>query len=149
VAVPPDRGRPIRVLLAKLGLDSHTIGVTVIARALRDAGMEVVYSGLKQTPEMVVATAIQEDVDVVGLSSLSAAHMHHFPRVVELLREQGAGDRLVIAGGVIPEEDARELRRLGVREVFTMGTPTDEIVAYIRKWAATRQPTGRAERSFG
>jgi methylmalonyl-CoA mutase C-terminal domain/subunit len=131
-------GPRIRVLLAKLGLDSHTIGVTVIARALRDAGMEVVYSGLKQTPEMVVATAIQEDVDVVGLSSLSAAHMQHFPRVVELLREQGAGDKLVIAGGVIPAEDAALLRRAGVRAIFTMGTATDEIVAYIRQWAATR-----------
>jgi methylmalonyl-CoA mutase C-terminal domain/subunit len=131
-------GRTLRVLLAKLGLDSHTIGVTVIARALRDAGMEVIYSGLKQTPEMVAATAIQEDVDVVGLSSLSAAHMQHFPRVVELLREQGAGEKLVIAGGVIPAEDAAELRRAGVREIFTMGTPTDEIVAYIRQWAASR-----------
>jgi methylmalonyl-CoA mutase C-terminal domain/subunit len=130
--------RPIRVLLAKLGLDSHTIGVTVIARALRDAGMEVIYSGLKQTPEMVVATAIQEDVDVVGLSSLSAAHMQHFPRVVELLREQGAGDKLVIAGGVIPAEDAAELRRVGVAAIFTMGTSTDEIVAYLRQWAANR-----------
>jgi methylmalonyl-CoA mutase C-terminal domain/subunit len=136
---PADPGGPrIRVLLAKLGLDSHTIGVTVIARALRDAGMEVVYSGLKQTPETVAAAAIQEDVDVVGLSSLSAAHMQHFPRVVELLREQGAGDKLVIAGGVIPAEDAAELRRVGVRAIFTMGTPTDEIVAYIRQWAATR-----------
>ena len=130
--------RPIRVLLAKLGLDSHTIGVTVIARALRDAGMEVIYSGLKQTPEMVAATAIQEDVDVVGLSSLSAAHMQHFPRVVELLREQGAGDKLVIAGGVIPAEDAAMLRRVGVAAIFTMGTSTDEIVAYLRQWAASR-----------
>ena len=136
-AAAPDAKR-IRVLLAKLGLDSHTIGVTVIARALRDAGMEVIYSGLKQTPEMVAAAAIQEDVDVVGLSSLSAAHMQHFPRVVELLREQGAGEKLVIAGGVIPAGDAAELRRAGVREIFTMGTPTDEIVAYIRQWAASR-----------
>jgi methylmalonyl-CoA mutase C-terminal domain/subunit len=127
----------IRVLLAKLGLDSHTIGVTVIARALRDAGMEVIYSGLKQTPEMVVATAIQEDVDVVGMSSLSAAHMRHLPRVAELLREQGAGDKLVIAGGVIPEEDTGALKRAGVAEIFTMGTPTDEIVAYIRNWWAS------------
>ncbi|TFG92100.1 MAG: cobalamin B12-binding domain-containing protein [Myxococcales bacterium] len=133
----PDEPR-VRVLLAKLGLDSHTIGVTVIARALRDAGMEVIYSGLKQTPEMVAATAIQEDVDVVGLSSLSAAHMQHFPRVVELLREQGADDKLVIAGGVIPAEDAAELRRVGVAEIFTMGTSTDDIVAYIRNWAINR-----------
>ncbi len=130
--------RRIRVLLAKLGLDSHTIGVTVIAQALRDAGMEVVYSGLKQTPEMVVQTAIQEDVDVVGMSSLSAAHMHHFPRVVELLREQGAGDKLVIAGGVIPEEDAEALRQRGVAEIFTMGTETRAIVDYIRAWADRR-----------
>ena len=130
--------RRIRVLLAKLGLDSHTIGVTVIARALRDAGMEVIYSGLKQTPEMVAATAVQEDVDVVGLSSLSAAHMQHFPRVVELLREQGAGDKLLIAGGVIPAEDAARLRQAGVAAIFTMGTSTDEIVAFLRQWAANR-----------
>jgi methylmalonyl-CoA mutase C-terminal domain/subunit len=133
------QARRIRVLLAKLGLDSHTIGVTVIARALRDAGMEVIYSGLKQTPEMVAATAIQEDVDVVGMSSLSAAHMRHLPRVVELLREQGAGDKLVIAGGVIPAEDAGALKGAGIREIFTMGTPTDEIVAYIREWAAANR----------
>ncbi|MDJ0853464.1 MAG: cobalamin B12-binding domain-containing protein [Myxococcota bacterium] len=128
----------IRVLLAKLGLDSHTIGVTVIAQALRDAGMEVVYSGLKQTPEMVVQTAIQEGVDVIGMSSLSAAHMHHFPRVVELLREQGAGDKLVIAGGVIPEEDAAELKAQGVAEIFTMGTGTGAIVEYIQRWSESR-----------
>jgi methylmalonyl-CoA mutase C-terminal domain/subunit len=136
VAAP--RERRIRVLLAKLGLDSHTIGVTVIARALRDAGMEVVYSGLKQTPEMVVATAVQEDVDVVGLSSLSAAHMQHLPRVVSLLRERGAADKLVVAGGVIPDEDAVELKRLGIAEIFTMGARTDDIVAYIRQWSAGR-----------
>jgi methylmalonyl-CoA mutase, C-terminal domain len=130
--------RPLRVLLAKLGLDSHTIGVTVIARALRDAGMEVIYSGLKQTPEMVVATAIQEDVDVVGVSSLSAAHMHHIPRVVELLREEGAGDVLVIAGGVIPDEDGAELRRRGVARIFTMGAETASIVAYLKDWWASR-----------
>ncbi|MBI4516554.1 MAG: cobalamin B12-binding domain-containing protein [Deltaproteobacteria bacterium] len=131
-----DGDKRVRVLLAKLGLDSHTIGVTVIAAALRDAGMEVIFSGLKQTPEMVVKTAIEEDVDVVGLSSLSAAHMRHFPRVVELLRAQGAGDKLVLGGGVIPEEDARALRRGGVQEIFTMGTPTGDIVAYIRNWYA-------------
>jgi methylmalonyl-CoA mutase C-terminal domain/subunit len=134
--------RRTRVLLAKLGLDSHTIGVTVIAHALRDAGIEVVYSGLKQTPEMVVTSAIQEDVDVVGLSSLSAAHMQHFPRVVELLRERGAGDKLVIAGGVIPDEDAAELRRLGIAEIFTMGTETSAIVEYIRRWSAARPASG-------
>jgi methylmalonyl-CoA mutase C-terminal domain/subunit len=136
--VAGSRERRIRVLLAKLGLDSHTIGVTVIARALRDAGMEVVYSGLKQTPEMVVNAAVQEDVDVVGLSSLSAAHMQHLPRVVELLRAQGAGDKLVVAGGVIPDEDAAELKKLGIAEIFTMGARTDDIVAYIRRWWAAR-----------
>ncbi len=130
--------RPIRVLLAKLGLDSHTIGVTVIAKALRDAGMEVIYTGLKQTPEMVVNAAIQEDADVVGLSSLSAAHMKHLPRVVELLREQGAGDKLVIVGGVIPAEDAPALEAAGIAKIFTMGAKTDEIVAYIRAWDAAR-----------
>jgi methylmalonyl-CoA mutase, C-terminal domain len=131
-------GRPLRVLLAKLGLDSHTIGVTVIAKALRDAGMEVIYTGLKQTPEMVVNAAIQEDADVVGLSSLSAAHMQHLPRVAQLLREQGAGDKLVIVGGVIPAEDAPALEAAGIAKIFTMGAKTDEIVAYIRAWDAAR-----------
>jgi methylmalonyl-CoA mutase, C-terminal domain len=130
--------RPIRVLLAKLGLDTHTIGITVIAHALRDAGMEVIFTGLKQSPEMVAATAIQEDVDVVGISSLSAAHMRHVPRVVELLREQGAGDKLVVAGGVIPQEDAARLKSLGVHETFTMGAHTDEVVEFIRRWIRQR-----------
>ncbi len=132
------RVRPVRVLLAKLGLDSHTIGVTVIAKALRDAGMEVIYTGLKQTPEMVANAAIQEDADVVGLSSLSAAHMQHLPRVVQLLREQGAGDKLVIVGGVIPPEDAPALEAAGIARIFTMGAKTDEIVDYIRAWWARR-----------
>lgn len=132
------RKRTIRVLLAKLGLDAHTIGVTVIAKALRDAGMEVIYSGLKQTPEMVVATAIQEDVDVVGISSLSAAHMNHLPRVIELLKEEGVGDKLIIAGGVIPEEDAATLKAQGVAEIFTMGAETGAIAQYIEDWWATR-----------
>ncbi len=131
--------RRIRVLLAKLGLDAHTIGVNVIAEALRDAGMEVIYSGLKQTPEMVANTAIQEDVDVVGMSSLSAAHMAHFPRVVELLRERGVDDKLVIAGGVIPEEDAADLKARGISEIFTMGTATSAIVEYIQDWHAQRE----------
>ena len=129
----------IRVLLAKLGLDSHTIGVTVIAKALRDAGMEVIYSGLKQTPEMVVRTAIQEDVDVVGLSSLSAAHMSHFSRVLELLRAEGAGDKLVIGGGVIPEPDAEKLRGMGVAAIFTMGATTTEIIEFIERWWTQRE----------
>jgi methylmalonyl-CoA mutase C-terminal domain/subunit len=134
---PPKR--PVRVLLAKLGLDTHTVGVTVIAHALRDAGMEVIFTGLKQTPEMVVNAAIQEDVDVVGISSLSAAHMRHIPRVAALLREAGAGDKLLIVGGVIPDEDAAELKRIGVGEVFTMGTETKRIVEYIQSWWANRQ----------
>lgn len=133
-ARPPER--PIRVLLAKLGLDTHTIGVTVVAHALRDAGMEVIFTGLKQTPEAVVATAIQEDVDVVGISSLSAAHMQHVPRVVELLRAQGAADKCVIAGGVIPAEDAAALRAAGVHAIFTMGADTRDIVAFIRRWCS-------------
>jgi len=126
--------RPIRILLAKVGLDSHTIGVTVIAKALRDAGMEVIYTGLKQTPEMVVRAAIQEDADVIGLSSLSAAHMRHFPAVLELLREHGADDKLVIAGGVIPEEDVAKLRAAGVAAVFTMGARTTEIIDFLERW---------------
>jgi methylmalonyl-CoA mutase C-terminal domain/subunit len=132
----PDRR--IRVLLAKLGLDTHTIGVTVVAHALRDAGMEVIFTGLKQTPEAVVGTAIQEDVDVVGISSLSAAHMRHVPQVVALLRARGAGDKCVIAGGVIPHEDAAALRAAGVNEIFTMGAQTTDIIDYIRRWCSGR-----------
>lgn len=130
--------KKIRVLVAKLGLDAHTIGVTVLAQAMRDAGMEVIYSGLRQTPEMVAQTAIQEDVDVVGLSSLSGAHMKHFPRVVELLREKGAGDKLVIGGGVIPDEDVEALKQRGVSELFTMGTHTQDVCKYISSWWAER-----------
>ena len=125
--------RRIRVLLAKLGLDAHTIGVTVIAQAMRDAGMEVVYTGLRQTPEMVVNAAIQEGVDVVGLSSLSAAHMKHFPEVVRQLQERGAEEILIVGGGVIPEEDAAELIEAGLDRIFTMGTDTREIVHYIEQ----------------
>jgi len=125
--------RRIRVLLAKLGLDAHTIGVTVIAQAMRDAGMEVVYTGLRQTPEMVVNAAIQEGVDVVGLSSLSAAHMKHFPEVVRQLRERGAEEILIVGGGVIPEEDEAELIAAGLDRIFTMGTDTREIVQYIEQ----------------
>jgi len=126
--------RTLRVLVAKLGLDAHTIGVTVLARALRDAGMEVIYSGLRQTPEMVVNTAIQEDVDVVGLSSLSGAHMKHFPKVVELLSAKGAGEKLVIGGGVIPEEDVKALEEAGMAAIFTMGTDTRDVVEYLQTW---------------
>ncbi|MEE3325866.1 MAG: cobalamin B12-binding domain-containing protein [Myxococcota bacterium] len=132
---------PIRVLLAKLGLDAHTIGINVIAQAMRDAGMEVIYSGLRQTPEMVVNAAIQEGVDVVGMSSLSAAHMQHFPEVVRQLRERGAGDILVIGGGVIPEEDAAELMEAGLDQIFTMGTDTREIVRYLEERVRERDAT--------
>lgn len=130
--------RKIRILVAKPGLDGHDRGAKVVASALRDAGMEVIYTGLHQTPEMIVEAAIQEDVDVVGLSLLSGAHMTLFPRVVGLLKEQGAGDKLVVAGGIIPEEDHAPLKEAGVAEVFGPGTPTSRIVEFIRQAAASR-----------
>jgi methylmalonyl-CoA mutase C-terminal domain/subunit len=130
--------RPLRVLLAKLGLDTHTVGLTVVAHALRDAGMEVIFTGLKQTPEAVASAAIQEDVDVVGISSLSAGHTRSLPRLARLLREQGAGEKLLVAGGVIPQEDLPLLAQAGYARVFTMGTDTREIVAYLRDWWAQR-----------
>jgi len=123
----------IRVLLAKPGLDGHDRGVKVIARALRDAGMEVIYTGLRQTPEMVVSAALQEDVDAIGLSILSGAHMTLFPRVVELAREQGLDDVIIFGGGIIPDEDIPRLKELGVSAVFTPGTRMDEIIEFIRK----------------
>ena len=130
--------RKIRVLIGKPGLDGHDRGAKVVASALRDAGMEVIYTGLHQTPEMIVEAAVQEDVDVVGLSILSGAHLTLFPKVVELLKEKGAGDMLVVGGGIIPEDDARELKRMGLAEVFTPGTPTTEIVEYIKREMASR-----------
>jgi methylmalonyl-CoA mutase C-terminal domain/subunit len=123
----------IRVLVAKPGLDGHDRGAKVLALALRDAGMEVIYTGLRQTPELIAAAAIQEDVDVVGLSCLSGAHLHLFPRVVELLAEQGADDIMVIGGGIIPEHDVPELKAKGTREVFGPGSSAEDIVAYIRE----------------
>jgi len=128
----------IRVLLAKPGLDGHDRGVKVLALALRDAGLEVIYSGLRQTPEQIVAAAIQEDVDVIGLSCLSGAHNYLFPRVVELLKEQGADDILVIGGGIIPESDIPALQAKGTRAIFGPGTPTTEIVHYIQEHAPRR-----------
>ncbi len=125
--------KKIRVLVAKAGLDGHDRGAKVIAQALRDAGMEVIYTGLRQTPEQIVETAIQEDVQVVGISSLSGAHMHLFPPVVQLLREQGAADVLVIGGGVIPMEDIPYLKEAGIAEIFTPGASTEDIVKYIRE----------------
>jgi methylmalonyl-CoA mutase C-terminal domain/subunit len=139
-------GRKIRVVVAKPGLDGHDRGAKIIARALRDAGMEVIYTGLHQTPEQVVATVIQEDAHAIGLSILSGAHMTLVPRVVELLREQGADDVVVTVGGTIPADDAPELKKLGVAEVFTPGAPTDEIVDFIRR-AVTERRTLAAQPS--
>ena len=127
-----DDGRKIRVVVAKPGLDGHDRGAKIIARALRDSGMEVIYTGLHQTPEQIAATVIQEDADAVGLSILSGAHMTLVPKVVELLREQGVEDVVITVGGTIPAEDAPELKRLGVAEVFTPGASTDGIVDFIR-----------------
>jgi methylmalonyl-CoA mutase C-terminal domain/subunit len=124
--------RPIRVLIAKPGLDGHDRGAKVIARALRDAGMEVIYTGLRQTPEQIVATAVQEDVDVVGMSILSGAHNHLFPRVAELLKEQGVDDILIIGGGVIPDDDIQGLKEAGIKEIFTPGTETTKMIEYIK-----------------
>jgi len=126
----PDK--KIRVLIAKPGLDGHDRGAKVIARALRDAGMEVIYTGIRQTPEMIAEAALQEDVDVVGLSILSGAHLALFPRIVSLLRENGLDDVLVVAGGIIPDEDVPALNDMGIGGVFGPGTPTDEIVDFIR-----------------
>jgi methylmalonyl-CoA mutase C-terminal domain/subunit len=138
--------RPLRILLAKLGLDTHTVGITVVAHALREAGMEVIFAGLKQTPEMVVSAAIQEDVDVVGISSLSAGHTRSLPRLARLLREQGGADKLLIVGGVIPEEDQPLLAQAGVARIFTMGTDTRDIARYLDDWWRARlaQPEGPA-----
>lgn len=123
----------IRVVVAKPGLDGHDRGAKIIARALRDAGMEVIYTGLHQTPEQIVETAIQEDADAVGVSILSGAHMTLVPRILELLRANGAGDVLVLVGGTIPADDAEELRRLGVAGVFGPGAPTSEIIAFLQR----------------
>jgi methylmalonyl-CoA mutase C-terminal domain/subunit len=124
--------RRLRVMVAKPGLDGHDRGARVIARAFRDAGFEVVYSGLHQTPEEIVRAAIQEDVDMVGLSSLAGAHMYLFPRVVELLREAGARDIMVIGGGIVPEEDIPMLKALGIGEIFTPGVALNEIVNWVK-----------------
>ena len=130
--------KKIRVLVAKPGLDGHDRGAKVVARALRDAGMEVIYTGIRQTPEMIVEAALQEDVDVVGLSILSGAHMELFPLVMKGLKKKGIANVLVVAGGIIPEEDKTELARAGVRTVFGPGTPTTEIIDFIKKNAPER-----------
>jgi methylmalonyl-CoA mutase, C-terminal domain len=134
--------RKIRVVVAKPGLDGHDRGAKIIARALRDAGMEVIYTGLHQTPEQIAETVIQEDADAVGLSILSGAHMTLVPKVVELLQAQGVDDVLVTVGGTIPADDIPELKQLGVAEVFTPGAGTDEIVDFIRERASARDASG-------
>lgn len=125
--------KKIRVLIAKPGLDGHDRGAKVVARALRDAGFEVIYTGLRQTPEQIAEAALQEDVDVVGLSILSGAHMRLFPDILKLLKERGMEDVLVIAGGIIPEDDIKPLKKLGIKGIFGPGTPTGEIIEFVRK----------------
>ncbi len=126
--------KKIRVLVAKAGLDGHDRGAKVVASALRDAGMEVIYTGLRQTPETIVNAAIQEDVDAIGISILSGAHMTIFPRVLELMKEKEMNDVLLFGGGIIPEDDLRKLKEMGVGELFTPGSSTQDIVKYVRKW---------------
>lgn len=126
--------RPIRVLVAKVGLDGHDRGAKVIATALRDAGMEVIYTGLRQTPEMVVAAALQEDVDAIGISILSGAHMTVFPKIIALMKEREMNDVLLTGGGIIPDEDMKQLNELGVGKLFAPGTSTGDIARYIRGW---------------
>ena len=132
--------RPFRVLVAKVGLDGHDRGAKIVARCLRDAGMDVIYTGLHRTPEEVAAAAVQEDVDVLGVSVLSGAHMTLIPRIVDQLRQAQAGDILLVAGGVIPDEDVAALRAMGVADVLLQDTPPDVIVTRIRALAAARQP---------
>jgi methylmalonyl-CoA mutase, C-terminal domain len=131
--------RPLRIVIAKAGLDGHDRGAKVIARALRDAGMEVIYTGLFQAPEQIVQTAIQEDADGIGLSILSGAHMTLFPLVVEQLREHDAGDIVFFGGGTIPAEDAKRLKELGVREIFTPGAPLQEIINFVERECGKRR----------
>ena len=129
--------RKLRILVAKPGLDGHDRGVKIVARALRDAGMEVIYTGLHQTPAMVVEAAIQEDVDAVGLSILSGAHLTLFPSILELMKKSGIGDKLLFGGGIIPREDVEKLEKMGVGRIFGPGTPTDEIIRYIQQTVRT------------
>ncbi len=132
--------RKIRVLIAKPGLDGHDRGAKVVSRALRDAGMEVIYTGIRQTPEQIASAAVQEGVDVVGLSCLSGAHNTLFPRVVQLLKERGAGDIFVLGGGIVPAEDIPGLKRSGIREIFQPGASTEEIIKYIQENVKTSYP---------
>src|SRR5204862_2833791 len=126
--------RSIRILVAKVGLDGHDRGAKIIATALRDAGMEVIYTGLRQTPEMVVNTALQEDVDAIGISIISGAHMTVFPKVLQLMKEKGMNDVLLTGGGIIPDDDMKNLNESGVGKLFAPGVPTAEISSYIQKW---------------
>ena len=128
----PDQ-KNLRILVAKPGLDGHDRGAKIIARALRDAGFEVIYTGLHQTPEMIAETAVQEDVDAIGLSILSGAHMTLFPKIVELLRAKGVGDVPIFGGGIIPEDDIKELKRIGIKEIFTPGSSTQDIIGWIKE----------------
>lgn len=132
--------RPIRILVAKVGLDGHDRGAKVIATALRDAGMEVIYTGLRQTPEMVVNAALQEDVDAIGISILSGAHMTVFPKVIALMREKKMADVLLTGGGIIPDDDMKQLNEMGVGKLFAPGTPTTDIAHYISEWVNKNRP---------
>ena len=132
--------KKIRVLVAKAGLDGHDRGAKVVAAALRDAGMEVIYTGLRKTPEMIVEAALQEDVDAVGISLLSGAHMTVFPKVLKLMKEKGLNDILLFGGGIIPDQDLKVLKEMGVGELFTPGASTIEIVKYIRGWVEAHRP---------
>ena len=131
--------RPVRVLIAKVGLDGHDRGAKVIAASLRDAGMEVIYTGLRQTAEMVVNAALQEDVDAIGISILSGEHMTVFPKVIALMKEKGMNDVLLTGGGIIPEDDRKALQDMGVGELFAPGTPTTDIAQYIKDWVKTHR----------
>jgi methylmalonyl-CoA mutase C-terminal domain/subunit len=137
VEASPDR---IRVVVAKVGLDGHDRGVKIVARTLRDAGMDVIYTGLHRTPDEVVEAAVQEDADVIGVSILSGAHMTVFPRIMDALKQRGADDILVVGGGVIPDDDLAKLREIGVREIMLQDTPPEAIVAMIRRIVAERGP---------
>ena len=132
--MPSGKQRPIRVLVAKVGLDGHDRGAKVIAASLRDAGMEVIYTGLRQTPEMVVNAALQEDVDAIGVSILTGAHNTIFPKILSLMKEKGMNDVLVTGGGIIPNDDMKRLNEMGVGKLFSPGTPTTEIAEYIKEW---------------
>lgn len=134
-----DKKRPIRILIAKVGLDGHDRGAKIIATSLRDAGMEVIYTGLRQTPEMVVNTALQEDVDAIGVSILSGAHNTVFPKIIKLMKEKQMTDVLLTGGGIIPAEDMKELNKIGVGELFPPGTHTSSITQYISDWVSTHR----------